>query len=910
MERKNDVRSLMRRYGINASRIILVLFITAGVVLPAGAAPVLGAPLDEPSAPDVTARCELPIADTDHWTCEDVEDPLWGVDDMTDRYFRYKSDGTPCLAFGHDGLYYACYDEGTNTWDGVDAPIDADPLVGSHAALAFDDNDLPYISYYDATNGALKLAYEHAVTHDWVIDTLIDENNDDLTNCPWEGVLPASAGMEPEVDTNQPDPWIDALVSGNFWLDKIKPDVEENPPGAPASPDIEFFGVGKYTSIDIDSGGRLHISFFNEFEGWLQYYFTDFITSKCATVDDYQGMRTEFLGTGLWTSIATDGSIPNPTVHISYFNDQYDQLKYARSVGYKKFDVYELTPRAEPTQPYRNGPFSSIAINEDDDPVISFLRYTGRDPEYINGDLRIANVDNPEDPDFDTIDGSSDSVGGYTSISFEDDGDRRISHYNFTDGDLKYNSGTLRSTGNVGRFTSIDTYSTNVRGIAYLDDTQGELVVIQQVGGGDWEALGVNGYVAKFGNVGKHNSLVIREADDIPFISYYNETSDFLKYAFGTFKLPPPPPPPIYPPPIYNWTTSTVTDDYPAGTFTSIGISDLWVPGNGEPVIAYYRPWDDIEDEGEDLMFAYWDDFPPGWVIEEVDTYGDVGQYVDMAVDSNGVPHISYYDDSRGWLNYAYYDTVASSWMTATLDKQDNVDLGLFTSIALSPDDRPYITYYDKTNERIKYIWETPQGNWALIPQVLITDVGVMDGDETPVANMSLYYEDVDFDVEPPDIPDPDEIHLSYYDSTTDPAEVKDLKYYRGEVDPLNGSISQKQISTLKSGGDVGMYNDIVVNDIDTIDSSDVRKRSICYYDATNGDLEVAEWIDGSGWSTYIVDQVGDVGSYCSINLEKDDGDVTISYYDASRGALRFAHNPYEPGVPDVWEIFVPMMAK
>ncbi len=280
-------------------------------------------------------------------------------------------------------------------------------------------------------------------------------------------------------------------------------------------------------------------------------------------------------------------------------------------------------------------------------------------------------------------------------------------------------------------------------------------------------------------------------------------------------------------------------------------------------MIAFYRPWDDIEDEGEDLMFAYWDDSPPGWVFEEVDTYGDVGEYVDMAVASNGVPHISYYDDSRGWLNYAYFDTVSSTWMTRTLDKVDNVDLGLFTSIDLSPDDRPYIVYYDKTNEQIKYIWKTPQGNWALIPQVLVTDVSEVGSGETPQANMSLYYEDVDFDVLVN--PDPDEIHVSYYDSTTIPAEVKDLKYYRGEVNPLNGAITQKQNSTLVSAGDVGMYNDIVVNDIDTVNPSDVRKRSICYYDATNGDLEVAEWLEGSGWSTFIVDQVGDVGSYCSI---------------------------------------------
>ncbi len=62
MDRDNDLRSLIKRYGVNASRIILALFMIAGVLLPAGAAPVLGAPLDEPSAPDATARCELPTS--------------------------------------------------------------------------------------------------------------------------------------------------------------------------------------------------------------------------------------------------------------------------------------------------------------------------------------------------------------------------------------------------------------------------------------------------------------------------------------------------------------------------------------------------------------------------------------------------------------------------------------------------------------------------------------------------------------------------------------------------------------------------------------------------------------------------------------------------------------------------------
>ena len=43
-----------------------------------------------------------------------------------------------------------------------------------------------------------------------------------------------------------------------------------------------------------------------------------------------------------------------------------------------------------------------------------------------------------------------------------------------------------------------------------------------------------------------------------------------------------------------------------------------------------------------------------GWSMEMVDSLGDVGKYPSLALDSQGYPHISYYDATLGELEYAY----------------------------------------------------------------------------------------------------------------------------------------------------------------------------------------------------------------------------------------------------------------
>ena len=96
-----------------------------------------GAADNAPDAPDVV-EC-----DGGCWHWEDVEDPLFRLKNMTDRSLRYHKGGETCVVFGGDGLYISCYDN--DQWDSI--LIDDSPLVGEYTALAFNQYDLPHISY-------------------------------------------------------------------------------------------------------------------------------------------------------------------------------------------------------------------------------------------------------------------------------------------------------------------------------------------------------------------------------------------------------------------------------------------------------------------------------------------------------------------------------------------------------------------------------------------------------------------------------------------------------------------------------------------------------------------------------------------------------------------------------------------
>ncbi len=88
--------------------------------------------------------------------------------------------------------------------------------------------------------------------------------------------------------------------------------------------------------------------------------------------------------------------------------------------------------------------------------------------------------------------------------------------------------------------------------------------------------------------------------------------------------------------------------------------------------------------------------FAQTWEIEVVDEVGNVGHWTSLALGPSGWPHISYWDATNDDLKYAYRD--ASGWHTETVDAAG--DVGWHTSLALDRSGRPHISAKQTTFSR------------------------------------------------------------------------------------------------------------------------------------------------------------------------------------------------------------------
>jgi len=131
------------------------------------------------------------------------------------------------------------------------------------------------------------------------------------------------------------------------------------------------------------------------------------------------------------------------------------------------------------------------------------------------------------------------------------------------------------------------------------------------------------------GDVGWCTSLAL-DAEGNPHISYFDNTNDALKYArlSGT-----------------TWVSETVDR---IGDIPYRGLHSLKLDQANMPYISYYNATKDRYD----LELARFNGRV--WIIQTVDSGGDVGQYSSLALDPMSCPHISYYDATNGDLKYAY----------------------------------------------------------------------------------------------------------------------------------------------------------------------------------------------------------------------------------------------------------------
>ncbi len=284
-----------------------------------------------------------------------------------------------------------------------------------------------------------------------------------------------------------------------------------------------------------------------------------------------------------------------------------------------------------------------------------------------------------------------------------------------------------------------------------------------------------------------------------------------------------------------------------------------------------------------------------GWRIEVVDESGDVGQYASLALDGDGVPHIAYYDTDENALKIAYQTTSlwGTSWVRRTVDRSSAV--GQFASLALDPEtDQPAIAYFDNKDHNLKLAWLSGS-SWVSETVAATGDVGynpslAVRGGWAHVAygnhsDGSLDY--LKYNVAGPGWPplpitvdqvgtwghaslklnDDDDPRLSYCDG--------DSLNYAWSADGTSW-----MTTTVDPGPNVGRFNALAMG----------PPVQISYLDDNFSDLKVAQRSILFTWLREVVDGAGGdaVGRYTSLAIGPD-GQVGVSYYDATHQRLKFA---------------------
>jgi hypothetical protein len=223
------------------------------------------------------------------------------------------------------------------------------------------------------------------------------------------------------------------------------------------------------------------------------------------------------------------------------------------------------------------------------------------------------------------------------------------------------------------------------------------------------------------------------------------------------------------------------------------------------------------------------------FIITTIESYGDVGSHPCIAVEGQGIVHISYYDTDEKQVKYARGD---GEYWDITIVETD-VETYSCTWIYLDSSNNPHIVY--PANGGIYYSIRNGSA-WVRekVPNVFA------DGDLIP----KLVLDSNDFP------------HICYY---------IDQLYYIKLVEEVWEKTNIDNSST--SDGSI------------TLDSNNIPH--ISYFDHQNGDLKYAYLLNGI-WTNEYVDFTGNVGSGSSIKLDYYDY-PHIAYRDTTNCAIKYA---------------------
>lgn len=583
------------------------------------------------------------------------------------------SDGHPHISYFdalNGSLRYANYD-GTTWWIQT---IPTEAGIGEHNALALDSSDFPHVAFHDGATQSMVYAFWNGES--WEFETFNDSKGCHIS-------IALDVQDQPHICYQNTDyPWLGLTYC---FRDESGWHLEGLPSGG------SLGGPSNPNSLVLDSSGSPHIA----------YHFLDGCTAGYLIYAsrDSSGWGTDTLDTenfaGRSSSLALDVK-GNP--HVCYSSGFHeDELRYV----YRDDDGWHIQ-RIDSV----GCESVSICIDADGGVNTSYLTYHSLKYAYrIESNWQTETID---------IKGSA---GRYTSIKVDSEDNAHISysylstvkyasmnrdswHFDIVDDDVYQLSCTslqldssgyphiayapwlkLRYaffSGNTWQIETVDSEHTGYNAsLALNNDNQPHIA---------YQYLGLR-YVYKHDNQWHQEIVDSSHVGDLsldldqygfPRISYYFDTGEMLKYVFKDDS---------------GWHSDIVDSSGNAGEENCLVIDEFGHPhviyckGNKTTVV-YARhdgiswTYDQVEHDlsryfssitfsldernhphttyssilpscGRILKYAFSNGSQ--WYIEVVDsTQNSVGAYSSLALDSSGMPHISYYDNTVGDLKYAY----------------------------------------------------------------------------------------------------------------------------------------------------------------------------------------------------------------------------------------------------------------
>jgi len=285
--------------------------------------------------------------------------------------------------------------------------------------------------------------------------------------------------------------------------------------------------VGEYSSIAIGTDGFPVISYFDDRAAALKVaHCYDMACTQQPQVTFVDDSLTKIEGRYSSIAIGSDGF---PV--ISYQGNTGDNLKVAHCVDLACTLPPTVTEVFNPTT--ITGTFTSIAIGNNDRPVVSFADQGGLTV------ARCANAECTGAASINVVDGSAFSVGYASSIAIGKDGFPVISYYDLSNTLLKVakcgnsacgtvaNATEVDATGEAGSYTAIAVRNNGNPVVAYSDDANGTLKIAECADPGCTSSSTMTLLALPGEVVGQHTDIALGPTGKA-FISHHNATAGSL----------------------------------------------------------------------------------------------------------------------------------------------------------------------------------------------------------------------------------------------------------------------------------------------------------------------------------------------------------------------------------------------